>query len=120
MLFDVIAVIIGISYTLRRLSLAKLEIPASEAPPAGFEAWRLSQLGAYKLGASVCFAKVVFANGFMFTMGRMGVGDENWTKRGVSMAIDVLWLLGLALAMIKSHKAQKVRKNLGLPAVFAS
>jgi len=120
MLFDVIAVIIGISYTLRRLSLARQEIPAGSVLPAGFEAWRAAQLRAYFIGASACFGKVVLGNAFLFVMGQLAVGDESWGKRGVSIAIDVLWIVGLVVAMLNSAKARKVRQNLNLPEVFAT
>lgn len=119
MLFDVIAVIIGISYTLRRLSLAKLELPLGAPPQLEFEPWKASQLAAYRLGATVCFGKVVLGVGFLFVMRRLGVDDANWGKRGVSMAIDVMWVVGLALAMRRSAQARARRRTLGLPEVFS-
>lgn len=120
MLFDVIAVIIGISYTLRRTTLAKLEAPAGAPPPAGFESWKASQLAAYRLGATVCFAKVVLGVAFLWVAGRLGVGDESWGKRGVSIGIDVLWIVGLVVAMLRSAQARRAREHLSLPEVFST
>jgi hypothetical protein len=110
-LLDVVALILGISYTLRRLGLARVELEGS-APSPGFVAYKELQLSAYRLGATACFAKIVVGTLFVVVLGRLGVGDENWGKRAGSALIDLAWVIGLVLAITRGARARRLKQQL--------
>ena len=113
MVLDIIALILGIIYTVRKLDVRKRE--ASEFPhvdPALFEAWRSREAGAYSLASIACFAKLLLDYGFIYYAQRAALQPR--IVQIVGLTLFVSWLAALVLAQVRAHRARKLRESLGI------
>lgn len=113
MLFDVVALVLGIFFTIRKLDVRKRE--ASDFPAvdrAGFERWKATALLSYNLGSFGCFAKIALDYGFQFLAARIGLA---WSVvRGVGFSLFVVWVGVVVLAWVQSARARRLRDELGI------
>jgi hypothetical protein len=114
---DIIAILLGIMFT-----IAKLDAQGRKAenfphvPPAEFERWRSWTTSIYRLGMTVCFARVVFHQGWAIYLSRHPVSAPAAPKSLVvpALAMDLLFLGVLAATFIRSSRARKQRRELGI------
>jgi hypothetical protein len=114
---DIIAILLGIMFT-----IAKLDAQGRRAenfphvPPAEFERWRSWTTSIYRLGMTVCFARVVFHQGWAIYLSRHPVSAPAAPKSLVvpALAMDLLFLGVLAATFIRSSRARKQRRELGI------
>ena len=113
MLFDIIALILGILYTMRKLDVAKRT--AEQFPhvaPSDFERWKQLEGGAYTLGSLACFAKIVVDYAFQWYARRSEL-DWNWV-RVVGGAIFAGWVVGLMVSAVRGAQGRRLRETLGI------
>lgn len=114
---DIVAILLGIMFT-----IAKLDAQGRKAenfahvPPAEFERWREWTTSIYRLGMTVCFARVVFHQGWAIYLSRHPVSTPAAPKALVlpALAMDLLFVVVLAATFIRSSRARKLRRELGI------
>jgi hypothetical protein len=109
---DVLAVIFGILFTVRKLDVSRRE-PAEfpHVEPRAFEAWRLRETSVYTWGSWACFLKVVLDLAFVLTLApRLGVG----LARVIGAAIDLSWLAVVVLTLLRGRASRQERARLGI------
>src|SRR5438132_13049989 len=111
MLLDIIAVILGILYSVRKLDVRKRE-PEDypHVPRAEFERWRNMEGGAYSLASIACFLKILLDYGFVFYAGRSGLDLR--VVRVVGASLFAAWLLTLVYAFRRGYLGRKLRERL--------
>jgi hypothetical protein len=113
MLLDVVAVIIGILYTIRKLDVRRREPEQfPHVPAADFERWRSLEAGAYSLGSVACFAKILLDYAFIFVAKRAALPAN--LVRIVGGGLFLAWLAILVLVWIRVNSARKLRSQLGI------
>jgi hypothetical protein len=124
---DILAILLGVMWT-----IAKLDAQGRRAEnfphvaPADFERWRRWTTSIYRLGLSLCFARVVFHQLWVFYVARQPMTGRVFTDAGgtqqalpVSLVIpplllDVVMLLGIAATFLRASRARKLRRELGI------
>lgn len=109
---DVLAVIFGILFTVRKLDVSRREV--AEFPhvePGVFEAWRAGETRVYSVGSWACFLKVVLDLAFVLTLApRLDAG----LARVIGAAIDLSWLVAVVLTLVRGRAARLERARLGI------
>jgi hypothetical protein len=111
-LLDILAIVLGVLYTLRKLDVARR--PAADFPhvkPTEFEAWKSKQLGAYSLGSSACFLKIVVDFAFVALLARH---LNPAVVRVSGLAIDLAWLVALVVVFVRSAAARRLASQLAI------
>lgn len=113
MLLDIIAVILGILYTVRKLDVRKRE-PEDypHVPRADFERWRDLEGGAYSIASVACFLKILLDYAFVFYAGRTALDLR--VVRVVGASLFLAWVLTLVYAFRRGHLGRKLRERLGI------
>lgn len=112
-ILDVLAVILGILYTMRKVRVRRVE--ASDYPRIGreeFDAWQAKELGAYTLGSSACFLKL-FLDIAVRTYHRYYPLGQT-TLFVVGFSIFLVWVVALLAAALIGSSARKRREELGI------
>ena len=111
-LFGVLlAVILGIIYTIRKLDVRRREqreFPA--VAPEDFERWKKKELFAYNLASVACFLKV------LIDLAMLSLRDSiNWNAvRVVGAAAFFGWVFALVASLVLGSAARKLRNQLGI------
>ena len=111
-LFGVLlAVILGIIYTIRKLDVRRrepLEFPAVD--PEQFERWKAKELFAYNLASFACFIKV------LVDLSMLALRDSiNWNVvRVVGASAFFGWVFALVASLVLGSSARKLRERLGI------
>lgn len=111
--FDVLAIIFGVMFALRKLDAKSRE--AADNPTvseADFLRWQRDAMRAYGIGSAVCFFRVVFHFAWVLYVNRNPVPVDVF--RAVGLATDLIWLGGMAVALLKARSARKLRDRLGI------
>ncbi len=109
---DVLAVIFGILFTIRKLDASRRE--AQDYPhvePGAFEAWRRRESGIYSVGSLACFLKVVLDVGFLLLV---APGLAPGLVRTVGAIIDLAWLVVLTVTLVRASAVRKERRRLDI------
>ena len=114
---DIVAILLGIAFT-----IAKLDAQGRKAenfphvPPASFERWRDWTTSIYRLGSTVCFARVVFHQGWAIYLSRNPVTTPGAPKALVipALLMDGLFVGVLIATFIRSSRARNLRRELGI------
>lgn len=109
--FGLLALILGILYTVRKLDVRQREPSEFPNVPAfDFERWKSKQLAAYNLGSGACFLKVAVDLGLYIAQRAIG-----WTAvRILGASIFFVWVFGLVGALLLSRAARKLSDELGI------
>ena len=111
-LFGVLlAVILGIIYTIRKLDVRRRE--QSEFPailPADFDRWKSKELFAYNLASFACLLKV------LIDIAMLVLRDSiNWNVvRIIGAAAFFGWIFALVASLVLGSSARKLRDRLGI------
>jgi hypothetical protein len=106
-----IAVILGIIYTIRKLDVRRREASEFPAIDAGeFERWRKKELFAYNLASFACVLKVLIDVVMLSFRGSIP-----WTVvRVVGAGAFFGWVLALVASLVLGSSARKLRERLGI------
>ncbi len=111
MFIDVIAMIMGILWSIRKMEIRRTYRPP-ELSEERFDAWQLRALGAYNLGIFACFGKIILDYGFQFFAARLAVP---WSVvRVVGGSLFVLWLVLLLYSVFLSRRVRIEAAELGI------
>jgi hypothetical protein len=114
---DIVAILLGIMFTIAKLDAQGRKVENfPHVPPAEFERWRSWTTSIYRLGMTVCFARVVFHQAWAIYLGRQPVSAPAAPKSLVipALAMDLLFLGVLAATFMRSSRARKLRRELGI------
>jgi hypothetical protein len=111
--FDVLAIIFGVMFALRKLD-AKAREPGEHphVPKDEFERWQRAATRAYGIGSVACFFRVTFHFAWVYYVNHNPVSLGAF--RAVGLTTDILWLGGMAVALVKARAARKLRDRLNI------
>jgi hypothetical protein len=109
----VIALVLGILFTIRKLDTRRRE-PAHhpQVDPAAFARWKRMELSAYNIGSFACFSMILIDLGFQLLADRAGL--EWKTVRVVGASIFLLWVGAVIVAAVRAGAGRRLRTELGI------
>ena len=111
--FDIIAVILGVMFTLRKLDTQSRS--AAEQPGVAaedFRLWQQKTAQAYAPGAYASFFRVIFHFAFMRYAAHHPLSPLAFAR--VALLVDLVWLLSTVTTLLRAHWARELRKKLGI------
>ncbi len=108
--FDILAVIFGVLFTIRKLDAQKRK--SAEFPHVDgkvFAEWQSREVGVFTVGMFACFAKIV-AELLLHVVFADGMSDSLYRK--MTAAIDIPWILVLIVTLVQRHRLAKRRAEL--------
>jgi hypothetical protein len=115
-LFDLLALILGILFSLRQMDIAlrqKEQFP--HVSEGDFTRWRDQARWNYKLGASACFGKIGFDIVFAYLL-RHGLVLPYALQVASGLAIVVTWMGLVGLAIWRTQRTHALARDLGIEA----
>ena len=110
--FDLVAVILLVLYTLRKLEVSRRTAQSQpQVPPESFQLWKDKQLAAYRLGSWACFLKLTLGFALPYFEARLGAFG---LLRITGFVVDFSWFVAMILAAVFSYRANKLSVRLGL------
>jgi hypothetical protein len=110
---DLISLILGILFTIRQMDVTQRQ--AASYPgvrEADFNRWWQRARGAYKLGGSVCFGKILLDIGMAYLMRRVPMPPG--ARIGIGLTLDLGWVALVVLAVLRSQRAHALARELGI------
>jgi hypothetical protein len=113
MFVDVIALVLGILFTIRKLDIRRRE-PAQfpRVDPSAFARWKRTELSAYTIGSFASFAKIVVDFGFRIAAERAGLDWD--VVRVVGASIFIGWVAAVIFAAVRAGAGRRMRTELGI------
>ena len=114
---DICAILLGILFTIAKLDAqGRKSENFAHVPPAEFERWRDWTVSIYRLGSTVCFARVVFHQGWAIYLSRHTLTTPAAPKSLVipALLMDLVFVAALVATFIRSSRARKLRQQLGI------
>ncbi len=114
---DICALLLGISFTIAKLDAQGRKASAfPHVAEAEFERWRTWTVSIYRLGSGMCFLRVLFHQGWAVYMSQHPVVGPAvpLPLRYPPAAMDVAFLVVLALTFIRGSRARALRRELNI------
>ncbi len=109
---DILATILGVWFTLRKLDAQSRQPEAfPHVPKADFLAWREREVSVYRVAVWACFVKVTTDLGFTFLI---APGQDARLVRLVGATIDLSWLAVIVVTLVRSTASRAQRRRLGI------
>jgi hypothetical protein len=112
---DLIALILGILFTLRHMNVSQRqpeELPNVRADD--FLRWKAAAAGAYRLGSSACFGKVLLDLVFAYVMRTYALTTAiRWS---IGLTLDLGWIALVVLCAWRVRRAHALARELGIEA----
>jgi len=115
-LFDLLALILGILFSLRQMDVSmrqKESFPA--VAEADFTRWRDQTRRTYRLGAVACFGKILFDIVFAYLLNH-GLPVPFPVKVTLGLSVVVLWMASVGIAVWRTQKNHALARELGIEA----
>jgi hypothetical protein len=112
---DLIALVLGVLFAIRQMDIAQRQ--AKNYPHVAlpdFERWLARARGAYRLGANVCFAKIMLDIAVAYWMRHTFLPAA--VRWGVGLSLDVTWAVLVVLAVWRSQRAHALAREVGVEA----
>src|SRR6187402_2674320 len=110
--FDILATILGVWFTLRKLDAQGRQPEAFEhVPRAAFLDWQAREVSVYRVAVFGCFAKVAVDLAFTYLV---APGQDPNLVRAVGATIDLSWLGVLVVTFFRTRTVRTLRRNLGI------
>ena len=111
--YDIIAVIVGVMFTLRKLDTqSRNAADQPNVPEEDFLRWQRQTVAAYIPGAYASFLRVVFHFGFLQYIKHHPLNPLAFAR--VALLVDLVWLVSVISTLIRAHFARELRKKLGI------
>ena len=114
---DICAIMLLIWFMIAKLD-AQGRSPESfpQVPLADFERWRSWTVSIYRLGATACFARVVFHQAWSYYAARHVVGAPAAPKSLVlpALIVDALFFAAVVSTFLRGASARRLRRELGI------
>ena len=111
--FDVIAVIVGVMFTIRKLDTQsrKPEQHPTVAPD-DFLTWQRQAASAYAPGAYASFFRVVFHVFFYRYQSSHPLGVHTYQR--IALLVDVIWIVSVISTLYRAHRSRELQRKLGI------
>jgi hypothetical protein len=111
--YDIIAVIVGVMFTLRKLDTqSRTAAQYPHVDPEDFQRWQRRSAAAYAPGAYASFFRVIFHFGFIRYGSSHALPPLTFAR--VALVVDALWLGCVLYTLVNAHFAREMRKKLGI------
>ena len=111
--YDIIAVIVGVMFTLRKLDTqSRNAAQYPEVDAEDFSRWQRRSAAAYAPGAYASFFRVIFHFGFIRYTAHHQLAPMTFAR--VALLVDALWLVCTVYTLVNAHFAREMRKKLGI------
>jgi len=110
---DLIALVLGILFALRLMDVTQRQ--ATSYPglrEAEFARWWQRARGAYRLGSSACFGKILADIIAAYAMRHTQMPSA--ARWGIGLTLDLGWVVLVALAVFRSNRAHALARDLGI------
>jgi hypothetical protein len=108
---DLIALVLGVLFALRQMDVTQRQAASfPHVPPADFDRWWKKARGAYRLGSSVCFGKIMLDIVVARAMGAWPL--PNAARWGIGLSLDAAWAVLVVLAVWRSSRAHRLAREL--------
>jgi hypothetical protein len=115
---DLIALVLGVLFALRQMDVAQRQAASfPHVPPADFARWWQKARGAYRLGTSACFGKILLDIVVAYGMARLPLPRA--AQWGIGLSLDFAWVVLVVLAVWRSSRAHRLARELGIEARVA-
>lgn len=114
---DIVAILLGILFTIAKLDAqGRRNENFGHVPLVDFERWRNWHTSIYRLASTVCFARVVFHQGWAIYLSRNPVTTPAAPKAMVvpALLMDALFLGVLIATFVRASRARALRRELGI------
>ena len=112
-IFYVIAVLIGVWQTLRKLDVRQREPEQfPNVDRAAFEAWKSRLLFAYNLGSFACFFYIPLDLALPRVAGNLGASGD--LIRVLGFSLFVAWISAMVASSVVSSRARRLQQKLGI------
>jgi hypothetical protein len=111
--YDIIAVILGVMFTLRKLDTQSRD--ASQQPnvsPEDFARWQRQTAAAYAPGMYASFFRVIFHFGYIRYAAHHPLSPQAFGR--VALLVDLVWLVSVVTTFIRANAARELRRRLGI------
>jgi hypothetical protein len=118
---DICAILLGIYFTIAKLD-AQGRSPEAfpHVPPAEFERWRDWTVSIFRLGSTMCFARVLFHQGWALYLGKQVAEHRvstpaapEWLRIPAAL-VDALFLGVVVSTFFRAGRARELRRELGI------
>jgi hypothetical protein len=111
--YDIIAVILGVMFTLRKLDTQSRNTAQQPGVVAeDFERWQRQTAAAYAPGAYASFFRVLFHFGYIRYTAHHPLGPLTFGR--IALLVDLIWLVCVVTTLLRAHWARELRKKLGI------
>jgi hypothetical protein len=112
---DLVALILGILFTLRQMHVSNRQLDQHPGVSAeNFEQWKRRALSAYRLGSSACFAKVLLDIGLSQLMARVAL--PSGLRIGIGLSLDIGWVALVIYSYVRVTRARSFGREVGIEA----
>jgi hypothetical protein len=110
---DLIALVLGVLFALRQMDVSQRQAASfPHVAPEDFARWWQRARGAYRLGTSACFGKILVDLVAAYAMRQLPLSmGLRW---GIGLSLDVGWAALVALAIFRSSRAHRLARELGI------
>jgi hypothetical protein len=112
---DLIALVLGILFTLRQMDVTQRQAASfPQVREADFMRWWQLARGAYRLGSTACFAKILLDIAASYWMRHaLPPAAARWS---VGLTLDLGWVVLVGIAWMRSRRAHALARDLGIEA----
>lgn len=112
---DLVALILGILFTLRQMHVGNRQPDQHPGVPAeDFERWKRSAITAYRWGSSACFGKVLLDIAFSQLMARVAMPQA--LRLGIGLSLDIGWVALVIYSYVRVMRARRLGREIGVEA----
>ena len=110
---DLIALVLGILFAIRQMDVSQRQAQNyPDVREADFARWWQRARGAYRLGSSACFAKILLDIAAAYIMRHVFLSMP--VRISIGLSLDIGWALLVVLAFLRSQRAHALARELGI------
>jgi hypothetical protein len=111
--FDVIAVIVGVMFIIRKLDTqSRKPEQQPHVPEDDFRTWQRQAASAYAPGAYASFFRVLFHVGFVRYQSQHPLALDTYARIGG--LVDLLWIVCVITTLYRSYRSRELQRKLGI------
>jgi hypothetical protein len=111
--YDIIAVILGVMFTLRKLDTQSRDASQQANVPAeDFTRWQRQTIAAYTPGMYASFFRVIFHFGYLRYVKHHPLPPLSFGR--IALLVDLIWLVSVVTTLFRANTARELRRKLGI------
>ena len=106
---------LGVLFALRQMDVSQRQASSfPQVTEAEFNRWWRKARGAYRLGSSACFGKIMLDIAAAYVMRHSAM--PRGLRLGIGLSLDLGWVVLVILAVWQSSRAHALARDLGIEA----